>query len=293
MNVVDREKCTTFFLHGNGCDLGFSTAAFEPVADFLGMPVVLVEYPGYGPTAKTSVKPIQKFAKNDTNNDEPTCCSPRYREKPSAAGCVQAALAAIEIMVGTANRFSFDSHFETDRDFSYKKEMRTDKDDDHDDDLAKKKEGLFSGVVLWGHSLGSAVAAQTALELVKTYGPVDGAIRALILTSAFETLRDAARDIAGPIAGALAPQLFDVHSDLAQLAELTKNSGTCPPLLIVHGVNDELVPFSHGLALYHAAPMPRKRIVPLTGRGHNDLDPVGDLAPLVADLLCDSLEPLA
>jgi fermentation-respiration switch protein FrsA (DUF1100 family) len=40
------------------------------------------------------------------------------------------------------------------------------------------------------------------------------------------------------------------------------------PLLVVHGRDDELVPFSHGRALYDAAPGP-KRFVELRG-GHND-----------------------
>lgn len=42
------------------------------------------------------------------------------------------------------------------------------------------------------------------------------------------------------------------------------------PVLVIHGRDDEVIPFSHGLKLYAAAPEP-KRALWLDGVGHNDM----------------------
>ena len=41
------------------------------------------------------------------------------------------------------------------------------------------------------------------------------------------------------------------------------------PLLVIHGAEDETVPFEHGLRLYKAAP-PRKELYAVAGAGHSD-----------------------
>ncbi|MCB1065177.1 MAG: alpha/beta hydrolase [Verrucomicrobiae bacterium] len=45
---------------------------------------------------------------------------------------------------------------------------------------------------------------------------------------------------------------------------------TCP-LLIFHGENDEVIPFTHGKKLFALHPGPEKAFVPLPAAGHNDL----------------------
>jgi fermentation-respiration switch protein FrsA (DUF1100 family) len=42
------------------------------------------------------------------------------------------------------------------------------------------------------------------------------------------------------------------------------------PLLIIHGTEDEVVPFAMGQRLFEQAPYP-KQFVPLQGFGHNDI----------------------
>lgn len=42
------------------------------------------------------------------------------------------------------------------------------------------------------------------------------------------------------------------------------------PVLVVHGTEDEVIPFSHGQRLYEAAPEPKRRLW-VEGAGHNDL----------------------
>jgi uncharacterized protein len=103
-----------------------------------------------------------------------------------------------------------------------------------------------------GESLGGAVALALALEL-----PPAG----LILQSTFTSVRDLARLHYPFIPGGLVP---DAYPSLARIAALRA------PLLVIHGADDELVPLSHGEALFEAAPEP-KRMHVVARAGHNDL----------------------
>jgi fermentation-respiration switch protein FrsA (DUF1100 family) len=57
---------------------------------------------------------------------------------------------------------------------------------------------------------------------------------------------------------------FDKFRNIDKIARVS-----CP-VLVVHGMLDEIVPLSHGRALYRAAPEP-KRALWVEGAGHNDL----------------------
>jgi uncharacterized protein len=108
-----------------------------------------------------------------------------------------------------------------------------------------------SQIILHGESLGTAVAIELAVR--RGCGGV-------ILES---PLRSAGR-IAGAILPFVGPMLvsgFDTESRIAQLRA---------PLLIIHGNRDEVVPFSHGQALFTAAPEP-KWFWEIQGGNHNDL----------------------
>jgi len=43
------------------------------------------------------------------------------------------------------------------------------------------------------------------------------------------------------------------------------------PLLVIHGENDEVIPFSHGKKLFEASPASTKEFLPIPIAGHNDL----------------------
>lgn len=107
-------------------------------------------------------------------------------------------------------------------------------------------------VVPFGRSLGAAVAVEAALR---------HPVRCVILESAFTSTKGMAREM-GPFAlfSFLAPAHYD-------------NLGKVPridaPLLIIHGREDEIVPFHMGEALYQAATEP-KSFLPLDRAGHND-----------------------
>lgn len=95
-------------------------------------------------------------------------------------------------------------------------------------------------IVLFGRSLGGTVAAQLATRKQPA---------ALILESTFTSVPDIAAEIYWwlPVRR-LARVQFDARSALAHGNQ---------PTLIVHSPDDEIVPFSHGLALLEAAPQPR------------------------------------
>jgi fermentation-respiration switch protein FrsA (DUF1100 family) len=112
-------------------------------------------------------------------------------------------------------------------------------------------------IVPFGRSLGGAVAIEVALEKK---------VRSLILECAFTSLPDMAGSMLlfRPFS-----RLMPVHYD-----NLAKIPRVGVPVLIIHGTEDELVPFSMGGALFEAAREP-KHFYPIQGAGHNDTFVVG------------------
>lgn len=106
-------------------------------------------------------------------------------------------------------------------------------------------------IVAFGESLGGAVSIRLA-----TVRPC----AAIVVVSAFSTMRDVARVHYGP-AGWLAGGGFD---------SLRRVGGVHVPLLVAHGDQDEVVPFALGEALFAAAGEP-KRFLRLAGAHHNDV----------------------
>jgi fermentation-respiration switch protein FrsA (DUF1100 family) len=102
-----------------------------------------------------------------------------------------------------------------------------------------------------GESLGGAVAVSLALE-----APPGG----LVLRSTFTSVRAMGRRHYPLVPSVAVP---DAYPTLERIAGLR-----CP-LLVVHGMADEIVPLSHAQALVAAAPEP-KRLVAVPGVGHND-----------------------
>ena len=109
-----------------------------------------------------------------------------------------------------------------------------------------------ASVLYLGESLGGAVALELALE-----HPPAG----LVLLSSFTGIRELSRVHYPFIPAALVP---DAYASLSRIPRLRA------PLLVLHGERDEIVPLSHGRALFDAAPVTKKmRVFP--GVGHNDL----------------------
>jgi len=108
-------------------------------------------------------------------------------------------------------------------------------------------------IILYGESLGSAVAVQMATEI--TPG-------ALILESPFSSMVDLAKQIYWFLPVELLLQ--DKYESLGKIASLEM------PLLIVHGARDDIVPPAHAAALFEAASEPKTLHI-IEEAGHNDL----------------------
>jgi fermentation-respiration switch protein FrsA (DUF1100 family) len=118
--------------------------------------------------------------------------------------------------------------------------------------LAEKAGVPESEIVLYGQSLGGAVAVDLAVR--------DGA-RGLILESTFTSLADVANHnfpLTPP--GRILKNRFD---------SIEKISSYHGPLLIVHGESDTLVPIAQAKSLYAAAAAEPKSFVAIPGAEHN------------------------
>lgn len=127
--------------------------------------------------------------------------------------------------------------------------------------------------VIYGHSMGSAVAVQLAERLRGTR-----AYCALVLESAFTSLPDVAEAGAGwggRLLSLMGPE---------RMASIERIDQVDPPVWFLHGSRDETVPRALGRRLYDAAPMPKQwREWPL---GHSNLqtDPDGGYAQTWRDI---------
>jgi hypothetical protein len=112
-------------------------------------------------------------------------------------------------------------------------------------------------IVLFGESLGSAVALELAL------GADAGA---LVLESAFTSIPQMARTVYWFLP--VWPLVRTRYDNLAKIPRLRV------PLFVLHGDRDEIVPFAQGRRLFDAAPEP-KRFYAIPGASHNDTYLVG------------------
>ncbi len=113
--------------------------------------------------------------------------------------------------------------------------------------------------VLYGHSMGSAVAVDLASRL-----HARGDYAALILESAFTSFPDVAQE-----AGLLASLIASLSNE--RFASVDKIATVDAPLLMIHGSADTTIPVALGRKLFAAA-RPPKQWVELEGGSHSDLD---------------------
>ncbi len=117
-------------------------------------------------------------------------------------------------------------------------------------------------VVLFGHSLGGAVAIDGAVDL-----PVAG----LVAQATFTDVRDAAR--------AFYPTLPVHWIARARFRSIDKVGTLAMPKLFIHGDADGTLPLEFGERLYEAAAEP-KEFYRVAGAGHNDVHRHGGLGYL-------------
>ncbi len=114
-------------------------------------------------------------------------------------------------------------------------------------------------VVLVGRSLGSGVAVELATR---------HRVAAVVLVSAYTSLVDMGRTVAGPLAPLVVRDRFDSLSKVGRVGA---------PVVLIHGELDDVVPIAMGRRL--AAARPGSRWVEVPGTSHNDFP---GLAALVA-----------
>ncbi|NDC36460.1 MAG: alpha/beta hydrolase [Proteobacteria bacterium] len=112
-------------------------------------------------------------------------------------------------------------------------------------------------LIIWGHSLGGAIAAKLA-ERTSPSG--------LVLEGTFPSLLRIAqhRYPLFPVRGFMLQDTFDTRSYL---------EGRRFPVLIMHAEHDEIIPFAIGRELYEEASQP-KEFLSILGAGHNDFPAV-------------------
>ncbi|MGD2127217.1 MAG: alpha/beta hydrolase [Desulfobacteraceae bacterium] len=120
------------------------------------------------------------------------------------------------------------------------------------DYLVKKENFNPNNIVLFGRSLGAAVAIEVALR---------NTVKAVILESAFTSTKDMAKSMF--LFALLSPFLPANYNNLNKIGRITV------PKLFIHGDADEIVPFSMGERLFEVARAP-KYFLRLEGAGHND-----------------------
>jgi fermentation-respiration switch protein FrsA (DUF1100 family) len=125
------------------------------------------------------------------------------------------------------------------------------------DYLAKRPELDASKIVVYGQSLGSAIAVELAVQR-----HIDG----LILEAPFTSIRAMASFHFPwlPLGGLLSTR-YDSMEKIGKVHT---------PLLILHGDQDDIIPYRQGEELYRAA-NPPKRFYTIRKAGHNDTYLVG------------------
>ncbi len=135
----------------------------------------------------------------------------------------------------------------------------------------RSRAGVDPGrIVVWGRSIGAAVAVHLAA------GGTDGAgvpagdrdvwpgVAGVILESPFTSVSDLLRSGGHWVlyaASRFGTYRFDSVARIGRVAA---------PLLVIHGTDDEIAPFDLGRRLYDLAPG-KKELVAIQGGGHNDL----------------------
>ncbi len=123
--------------------------------------------------------------------------------------------------------------------------------------LQEKKSSTPSNIILYGESIGAVPAIELAAK---------EKFKAVILEAPFTSLKELAKHHYGIAPDFLLKDfLLDNESKISQIKS---------PVFVLHGTEDEIVPFSMGKRLFEKAPEP-KQFFEIKGAHHNDITSVG------------------
>jgi len=118
----------------------------------------------------------------------------------------------------------------------------------------------FQRIILMGRSLGSA----SAIHLAANHS---SRLAGLVLDSPYANGLALIQRLGGPPVN---------RADIPGFVDNIDNISDCRlPTLIIHGANDQIIPFNDAQALYDFSPAEMKRLVRIENAGHNDLLWVG------------------
>jgi uncharacterized protein len=120
-----------------------------------------------------------------------------------------------------------------------------------------------SNIVLFGHSLGTGIAADMAAVMSPDKPS------ALVLQSPFTSAREMAARILVPPVPWLWRRISRVHYDTRALVSQLET-----PVWVSHGTRDVVIPVRMGRQVFHAARRPGQLLI-VEGAGHNDVADVG------------------
>lgn len=124
---------------------------------------------------------------------------------------------------------------------------------------AEKTAAPHAPLIIYGESIGAAVALQTMTESC-----AQNAATAVVLEAPFASIQ-ALAEVHYPQIAALAPYLDTQFDSLSAVKSLRL------PLFVLHGDRDALIPIEQGRAIFDAAPSPSREFLRLRGAGHTDL----------------------
>ena len=126
--------------------------------------------------------------------------------------------------------------------------------------LIKTRHIKESQIIVYGESIGSGTASEMAFEYK--------GIKALVLEAPFTSAVNEAAD-RYPFIGPFKYLVFDKFDNISKAPQFQM------PVFVVQGSRDNVIPPTHGKALFDAVGSPAKKYVLLEGGGHTDLSDFG------------------